>query len=146
MSCRFHAVFGVIASVVVAIAVAWGFLLVGSPGTRRLERLDEQRLQDLQAIAREVHALVVEADQPPSLKAQLPKTLQELAERARSERIKLNDPESGEPYVYLVKDESTLELCATFTKPRNSDSSVFWNHPAGAHCFKINVLDPPPFY
>jgi hypothetical protein len=146
MTWRLHAVFAVGASIVVAIAVAWGFMLVGSPGTRRLERLDEQRLQDLQVIAREVHAMVVEADQPPSLKAQLPKTLQEIAERARSERIKLNDPETGEPYSYLAKDETTFELCTTFTKVRNSDRSVFWNHPAGKHCFRINVLDPPPFY
>ena len=146
MSWRFHAVFAIGATVVVAIAIAWGFMIVGSPGTRRLERFDEQRLQDLQAIAREVHALVVDADKPPALKAQLPKTLEEVAERARSERIKRNDPETGEPYSYLAKDETTIELCATFTKARNSDSSVFWNHPAGRHCFTIHVLDPPPFY
>lgn len=146
MSWRFHAVFAVLASVAVAIAIAWGFMLVGSPGARRLERFDEQRLQDLQAIVREVHAMVVDADKPPSLKGPLPKTLEEVGERARSERVKLNDPETGEPYSYVVKDENTFELCATFTMVRSSDRSVFWNHPAGRHCFTIHVLDPPPFY
>ena len=146
MTWRFHAVFAVFATALVAFAIAWGFMLVGSPGTRRLERFDEQRLQDLKAIVREVHAMVVDADKPPSLKGPLPKTLEEIVERARTERIKLNDPETGEPYRYLVTNETTFELCTTFTQVRNSDSSVFWNHPAGTHCFTINVLDPPPFY
>jgi hypothetical protein len=146
MSWRLHSMFAIVASVVVAIVIGWGFVLVGSPGTRRLERFDDQRLQDLQAIVREVHAMTVEAAKPPSLKGTLPKTLEDVAQRARSERIKLNDPETGEPYSYLVKDDSTFELCATFTMARNSDSSVFWNHPPGRHCFTINVLDPPPFY
>ena len=146
MTWRFHAMFAACASIAVAIAIAWGFMLVGSPGTRRLERFDEQRLQDLQSIVREVHAMVADADKPPSLKAQLPKTLEEVAERARTERVKLNDPETGQPYRYLVKNETTFELCTTFTKVRITDRSVFWNHPAGTHCFTINVLDPPPFY
>jgi hypothetical protein len=145
MTWRFHAVFAAFASAAVATAIAWGFVLVGSPGARRLERFDEQRLRDLQAIAREVHALVVEADQPPKLKGELPRTLKEIADRARNERVNLVDPESGEPYRYSVKSDRTFELCATFTRVRDSDASVFWNHPAGAHCFKVDVLDPPPF-
>ncbi len=142
----FHAVFAVVASLVVVSTIAWGFVLVGSPGSRRLERVDEQRLEDLQAIAREVNNLVIEMGDKRTLKAPLPKTLAEVAQRARLERIQLHDPETGEPYGYTVKDESTIELCATFTQARDSDASVFWNHPAGAHCFTINLLDPPPFY
>jgi hypothetical protein len=65
--------------------------------------------------------------------------------RARDERINLRDPETNEPYTYTVQNESTFELCATFTRPREYTSGVFWNHPAGRHCFTINVLDPPPF-
>ena len=30
-----------------------------------------------------------------------------------------------------------------FSLPRDSNVDVFWNHPAGRHCFTINVLDPP---
>jgi len=145
MNWRFHAIFAALATVAVVVAIGWGFVLVGSPGARRLERFDEQRLRDLQAIAREIHKLTVEDDQPPRLKQPLPATLPDAVERARVERIKLNDPETGEPYRYLAKSESSFELCATFTTARDSDDSVFWNHPAGEHCFTINVLDPPPF-
>jgi hypothetical protein len=146
MTWRFHAAFFIVASVVVALTVAWGFMIVGSPATRRTERFDEQRLNDLRTIAREIHSIVIDADKPRSLKGPLPKTLEELVAKARNEKVKLTDPETGEPYTYVVKDETTFEVCATFTQERNSDYSVFWNHPVGRHCFTINVVDPPPFY
>jgi hypothetical protein len=146
MNWRWHALFAGCASIAVALVIAWGFVLVGSPGARRLQRFDERRLQDLQAIAREVHAMVVDANETRSLKAPLPKSLEEVARRARIEQIDTHDPATGEPYGYAVKSDSTFELCARFTRARESDSSVFWNHPAGVHCFTIDVLDPPPFY
>ena len=77
------------------------------------------------------------------LKRPLPQTLEELAALARSERINLTDPETGERYVYRFKDETTYELCATFTLARDSDVDVFWNHPPGRHCFTIEALDAP---
>ena len=145
MTPRTHAVFAIAATTVVGFAVAWGFVLVGSPSTRRLERFDEQRLQDLQTIAREIQLMVEDPNEKGTLKEALPKTLAEAATRARDERVNPRDPETGEPYRYTVKSETTYELCATFARPRDWDSRVFWNHPAGAHCFTINVLDPPPF-
>jgi hypothetical protein len=145
MTVRTHAAFGVTASIVVAFAIVWGFVLAGSPTTRRLERLDEQRLQDLQTIAGEIQSLVVNPDRKEALKEPLPKTLAEAAQRARAARLNPRDPETGEPYGYTVKSETTYELCATFSRGRDSDYRVFWNHAAGAHCFTINVLDPPPY-
>ena len=145
MSPRFHAAFAAVASVVVVTAVGWGFVLVGSPGTRRLERFDEQRLRDLQTIAHEIQLMVVNPHKKGTLKEALPKTLEEAAQRARNERVNPRDPETGEPYGYTVKNETAFELCATFSQQRDWDSRVFWNHPAGTHCFTINVFDPPPF-
>jgi hypothetical protein len=151
MSSRFHAAFALAASVVVVAAVAWGFILAGSPAGRRLERFDDQRLLDLKTIVREIQSTTVgigvtSPQDKKSVKAPLPKTLEEAARTARGERINLRDPETDEPYWYTVKNDSTYELCATFARPRDEDSSVFWNHPAGQHCFTINVLDPPPYW
>lgn len=146
MSWRFHTLFASAATLVVVATIAWGFFLVGSPSTRRLERLDEQRLDDLRTIAREIQTMVEDPNDKGTLKETLPKTLDEAAQRARVERLNLSDPETGEVYTYRATGETTYELCATFTHPRDSDASVFWNHPAGKHCFKIDVLDPPPFY
>jgi hypothetical protein len=140
-----HAAFAIVASVVVAFAVAWGFFLAGSPATRRLEHLDERRLEDLRTVAREIQSMVEDPNNKGTLKGVLPKTLEEAAKRARDERLNSRDPETHEPYRFRVKDSTTYELCATFARARDSDDSVFWNHPAGMCCFTINVLDPPPF-
>jgi hypothetical protein len=145
MTVRTHTAFGVAASVAVTFAIVWGFVLAGSPATRRLERLDEQRLRDLQTVANEIQLMVVYPDRKRELKEPLPRTLDEAVQRARGARLDPRDPETGEPYRYTVKNETTYELCARFTRRRESDFRVFWNHPAGEHCFTINVLDPPPY-
>ena len=77
MTVRAHLTFGIAASIAVVLAVVWGFVLAGSPSTRRLERLDEQRLQDLQTIAREIQLMVVSPypeNRKKELKAPIPKT------------------------------------------------------------------------
>ena len=51
--------------------------------------------------------------------------------------------ETGEPYEYRVLGPSKYELCATFSMARDADHGVFWNHPAGRHCWTIDVGDPP---
>lgn len=145
MTPRVHVLFGAATSIVVGLVVAWGFFLIGSPASRRLEHFDQQRLQDLQTIAREIQHMVEDPNEKGKLKGALPKTLDEAANKARDERLNPRDPETGEPYRYTVTSDTTYELCATFALARDSDSSIFWNHPAGVHCFTINVLDPPPY-
>ncbi len=143
MTKRTHVVFSVALSILVVVAVVWGVALVGSPGTARLQRFDQQRLEDLQTIFREVQSLCQDPDIKDELKRPLPDTLDELAALARSERINLTDPETGQRYVYSLKDAATYELCATFSLERDSDVEVFWNHPSGRHCFTVDALDPP---
>ena len=137
MTTRIHVVFSVALSMLVVVAVVWGVVLVGSPGTARIQRFDQQRLEDLQTIFREVQSLCHDPDIKDELKRALPDTLDELATLARSERINLSDPETGQRYVYTVKDGTAYELCATFSLERDSDVEVFWNHPPGRHCFLL---------
>jgi hypothetical protein len=80
-----------------------------------------------------------------ALKRPLPKTLEEATQRALDERVNPRGPKTGEPYRYSIKNETTYELCATFARRHDADERVFWNHPAGTHCFTINILDPPRF-
>ncbi len=143
MMTRIHVVFSVASSVAVVVAVIWGSALVGSPGTTRIQRFDQQRLDDLETIYREIQSLCWDPDIKNEVKRPLPETLDELAALARYERINLTDPETGQRYVYTVKDGTIYELCATFSLERNSDVKVFWNHPSGKHCFTVHVLDPP---
>lgn len=143
MMTRVHTVFSAASSVVVVVAVAWGFALVGSPGRSRLERFDQQRLDDLRTIFREIQWLCRDPDAENQLKRSLPRSLDELNTLARHERIHMTDPETGQRYEYTLKGETNYELCATFSRERNADMDVFWNHPSGRHCFTIDVLDPP---
>ena len=94
-------------------------------------------------IVNEIRGLTVDRANDDELKEPLPKSLEELRKRAVYWQIYPRDPQTGEPYTYTVKDEKTFELCTTFSLPRDSNVDVFWNHPAGHHCFSINVLDPP---
>ncbi len=143
MTTRIHVVFSIASSLVVGVAVVWGVVLVGSPGTARLQRFDQQRLSDLQTISREIQSLCHDTDIKDKLKRPLPKTLEELASLAQFERINLTDPQFGQRYLYTVKSETSYELCATFSMERNSDIEVFWNHPSGKNCFTVDALDPP---
>ena len=43
----------------------------------------------------------------------------------------------------VAEDETTYELCATFSLERDSDVKVFWNHASGRQCFTVDALDPP---
>lgn len=143
MSPAHHKLFLSVSTLLVLAAVVWGFVIVGSPDARRLERLDETRLDDLQRIQREIQDLVKDDEVPATLKRALPATLDAVLALARRRRLSLADPETGERYGYRVLDERRYELCATFARAREADFGVFWNHPAGRHCFTVDVLDPP---
>lgn len=138
---RVHLVFGLLSTAAVAVVVVLGLWLTGLPHTRRVERIDAQRLADLQRIHREIQRVVLDPDRERSLRRPLPETLEELARLAILDAPSLFDPQTGEPYGYRVLDERTYELGATFALPRAADHQVFWNHPAGRHAFRIDVLE-----
>ena len=75
MTTRIHVLFSVALSMVVVAAVVWGIALVGLPGTARVQRFDQQRLDDLQTIFREVQSLCREPYIKNELKRALPETL-----------------------------------------------------------------------
>ena len=137
-----HRIVGVAAVAVTAAAVGWGLWTVGSPENRRLEKLDERRLDDLRGIAREMRGLVYDAGDE-RLERPLFDDLASLAAAARNRRVTIEDPVTGEPYAYRVLDTHRYELCATFARPRDADFEVSWNHPAGRHCFVIDVREWP---
>ncbi|MBK8979794.1 MAG: hypothetical protein IPM29_28180 [Planctomycetes bacterium] len=143
MTAGVHTLFGAVSATVVAGALIWGLVLTGMPHQRRVERFDEQRLSDLQHIQAEIQALCHDPERPEILKQPLPQSLAELAERARQWRIDWHDPVTDAPYGYVVTGPSTYELTATFALPRAAGRAVFWDHPAGTHTFRIDVLDPP---
>lgn len=141
-----HRAFLRIASVIVLLFIGYGILLAGGPMQGRLERFDEERINDLRSIQNQIYDTVYgqaryETKKHVALPEPLPANLDAVAAAATYQKIRTTDPENGSPYVYRVKG-TDFTLCATFGLSRNKDYDVFWNHPAGEACFTFSGLDP----
>ncbi|PIR52192.1 hypothetical protein COU77_01580 [Candidatus Peregrinibacteria bacterium CG10_big_fil_rev_8_21_14_0_10_49_16] len=151
-----HRLFATIATLIVAIAIVGGFVLAGSPQSERIRRIDERRIEDLRMINNEILTILFEGrpfepriispetgkEMLPEMKRPLPTSLQEVQEQALYQRVNILDPVSGEEYEYQVLDETNYELCALFDMERVGDFDIFWDHPAGRHCFAFNAQKP----
>lgn len=135
-----------IASAIVLTALVWGGLLVGSPMTGRLQRFDETRLQHLRSIQSEINSIVYEdAFRVPSGEREpvqeVPFSLQEMLNQAEYSYPTVTDPQTGEEYGYQKISAYTYDLCAQFAFTRDESYDIFWNHPAGSHCFRIDATE-----
>jgi hypothetical protein len=117
---------------VVVGAVVGGVIVVGGPDTGRLERLDDERVEDLRGIMRAI-------DRFKEHHERLPETLVELAEDPRA-RVNTLDPASALPYEYAILSEDTYQLCAVFdgeSRPLRRAAADFWSHSGGRQCFEL---------
>lgn len=134
-------------TIVVLATVLYGFVVVGGPGTARLEQMDLSRVTDLQMIQNRIYddlygnARYSLPARVTSLPSPLPRDLMTVASHAVDQKIRITDPATGAPYVYRVRGTS-FELCATFDLASEKSYSVFWDHPAGEKCFLFDALDP----
>jgi hypothetical protein len=140
-------VYGVIG--VVLAAVIAGFFIAGSPGKERVRRFDDRRVQDLQFLQSEIVNYWVN-------KERLPESFAVLRDDIRGVGIP-RDPETASEYEYRVVAGETFALCAAFTLPSVSETSVSkpayprtsypyypyagenWEHGAGKICFERTI-------
>jgi len=130
--------------VVVVATIVLGLIASGSPQRSRLRALDARRVENLKSIWRQ---LIIER----GARRVLPGSLGELAARPAAPPLEtFRDPESKDFYGYRVVDSTTVALCATFAtadslvSPENpGESSLFWKHPRGRHCFEFSLKEPP---
>lgn len=119
------------AVVIVVVAIVAGFFVIGSPGEARLEKLDDERLDDLRRIRGAIE------------RTEIPASLDSLVASRHLSRDDLIDPTTDEPYGYRVLSDSTYELCATFALSsadlgdRAIDRSTVGSYEAGRHCFTV---------
>jgi hypothetical protein len=143
---RFQIIVASLTTVVIGVALVWGFLIVGSPFAARLRKIDERRVDDLRTIHSAIQRMVTErVDTKVRLKRPLPKTLDDVAAYVQSEqdqkKPRLHDPDTNEAYAYKVRSETEYELCATFASVRDQKQDLFWNHPAGPRCFVFDAVE-----
>ena len=129
--------------IAVVSGVITGFWLLGSPALQRKLKADEQRLQNLHRIARDLHQEAVDNNLEETF--MLPQSL--------PEEDYTVDPISGEPYKYQVINTTIYQLCAEFgtdsdrinqTETSYQKFDEFWQHPQGTHCFELDVQETPP--
>lgn len=135
-----------VSAAITGLFIVYGIFVAGTPVQGRSERFDEQRINDLRSIQNEVLNQVfgvsraMPLDQSKVLPKPLPVSLEEIVANAQYEKVRIIDPETSKPYGYSVSG-SVFELCANFTLERDQSYDVFWNHPAGEHCFRSDALD-----
>jgi hypothetical protein len=136
-------------SAVIAIAIVLGFLAGGTPAAERQRSFDEQRAADLRDIASCVTSFAQDY-------TQLPASLNDLRKSPYSYCVGRLDPESSQPYEYIVTipsqvngsvKQAEFELCATFSLDSTANvGSVYvyndkWSdHSAGRSCDKETVV------
>lgn len=134
-----------VVSVIGFIAIISGLFAVGSPFEERQRRLDQQRINDLQEIQFTIERFYEDTET-------LPESLSAVASTSPGIRFP-QDPQTNESYAYTKTGTSTYQLCANFqTATDNSDSEPrpqpirppaksyqTWDHPAGQHCFDLQV-------
>ncbi len=157
-----------IANILVILAIAIGFFVMGSPAEQRKLQLDQRRIEDLINIQNQVLEFWRQ-------KSRLPERTEELLNPLNQQQTFPRDPEfnRGASYEYKKMSELQFELCATFALPipqgvrqRNNGSvsypvynkntienvhifeSTFagqanesWDHDAGRTCF-VRIIDP----
>lgn len=136
-----------ITGAIVLVAVAGSFLIIGSPQSERLFRIDDQRVNDLSIIQSQV-VFHWQGTQT------LPDILEQLEDPLSGVSIP-HDPVTGEEYEYRPTGELSFELCATFAKETRARPDTVrtpppfpvndsWHHGAGRTCFD-RTIDPNRF-
>ncbi|MFA6295346.1 MAG: DUF5671 domain-containing protein [Candidatus Paceibacterota bacterium] len=159
--CKILAWAGIVISVT---AIIGGFIVAGSPWTRRALRFDQQRINDLSNIQYQMVSYWQKI-------GKLPTNLTDLNDPVYG-TIVPSDPETKVSYEYRIKPESskspfTFELCAEFSLPTRDVSGRgdyyggtmyasdiaypqyypilelgdLWKHEAGRQCFERSI-DP----
>lgn len=130
----FDRIFAGLATTAVLAGTVAGFWVLGTPGQQRLIMADQQRLEDLSAIANTLYWRSQEQNDYA-----LPDVLS-------SDDLR-EDPITRERYDYRKIDDSNYQLCANFATDSDTHklaSQQNWQHPQGAYCFELELIQPPP--
>lgn len=139
---------GIAAAVLMVATIASGFVIIGSPTSIRMQRLDAQKVNDLQNIQWQVINYY-------QTKGRLPTDLAQLNDPLTG-TIVPKDAESGQDYGYRVTTAPySFEVCADFNVASDGvtgpDKSIAmhpgmtddqnWQHSASQTCFE-RTIDP----
>lgn len=135
--------------VLVVVAIIGGFYFVGTPSGARQQRLDSERVTDLQSIQNQVVSYW-------SQKQKLPETVEALQDPITGFVVP-RDPDTDAAYEYEATGDLTFNLCAMFSQTTpaweqgremspmafefGSKGDESWLHESGRACFE-RTIDP----
>ncbi|MFA5581935.1 MAG: hypothetical protein WDA25_08295 [Paracoccaceae bacterium] len=115
-------------------AIILGLSVTGGPTQGRMERRDEQRRQDVNALSFQINCLAQNAGN------QLPQVIESTDECLFTGR--LNDPLTDIPYRYEPLGNHSYRLCAAFETPvRSRWRSDDFNPETGCRHYRLHVTD-----
>jgi hypothetical protein len=148
--------FALAVSLMVAVVIAVGLYVSGSPGSERARRFDEQRVGDLRSLS-------YATDEYAMREGELPESIDMIDERMMM-KDSLTDPETTATYEYSAREGMNYELCAEFSLPSEESDDPYamrepvriatpemgfaepamrdWTHPAGHHCYRLTAPVP----
>src|SRR5258708_22196120 len=131
-------------------ALIYAFTSSGSPFDTRNRKLDDTRVTNLTNLKYSI-------DNYYSKNSALPEKLGDVFSDSNSSSLNsyyqkdLKDPESSNEYDYYKKDNTSYQLCASFSTASSTlnqtNSSVYltnqtFEHPKGHYCFDLKVTTP----
>jgi hypothetical protein len=134
-------IWAILAAIVIIASISWGFLILGSPHTQQLYKLDNHKVDDLLSISYQIESYY-------NLRNSLPASLDELSKANFS--TQLLDSQTGKSYEYVKTGNTKYSLCAEFNKASpDAKQSVTrpvgsWTHAAGHVCFDLVVNQNNP--
>lgn len=140
----------IVIKILVVLAIVAGFSVISTPWNARLERFDEQKINNLSSIESDIRYYFAN-------KKILPATLSEVNTQEFFRHQIMIDKQTKKPYGYEVTDKKSFKLCAVFNKKSSGIVSEIvsptkaeynWEHDAGEFCFErtIDSVNGPAFY
>ncbi|MDP9249229.1 MAG: DUF5671 domain-containing protein [bacterium] len=143
LTANLRKIYRVVALVIVLGSIVWGFNILGSPRTQQLLKYDQQKVDELSELNRQVQYFYEE-------KGYLPQAVSELSEGSYKGQEWV-DSQTNRPYEYVKTNDLTYLLCAEFNKESDKESAqsyydyyggyedTNWTHPAGRYCFTETI-------
>jgi len=131
------------AILIILISIVLGFVIIGSPKSQRLKRLDFEKINDIQQLQSSVVSFW-------QVNNKLPQGLEEV--RGQYGYFDMNQPDSSKPYEYSIVSPNSFEICAEFNfdsgDQNNYNRSIMdvdikynyttpsdWSYKEGRSCF-----------
>ncbi len=131
--------FGIVSLVVIVASFVGAFFLVDSPVTARAKAYDQTRINNLQELSYAINNYYTQNQA-------LPETLDVLENSQFF--VTTTDPQTNEPYEYILAGAESFELCANFETANTSDTKNTYpgqlKYDIGRNCFEYKITGQFP--